>query len=1276
MDRWQIRVDTGGTFTDCLAIDPHGHQHRAKVLSNSALRGRVTGHSAKDTLQTDMPHQLAAGFLLGYELRLLRGDQPATQSRRIVACDSFGKLTVNAPMAPIESGTPFEVFAHEEAPILAARLVTDTPLHEALPEMELRLATTRGTNALLERKGVPTALFVTRGFADLLRIGDQRRPDLFAVDVRKSAPLTLDVIEVDERLDAEGRVVRPLSFTGLAQQARRLQARGIDAAAIAFMHSYRNAEHEERVAAFLRELGFSTVSVSAHLAPLIKILPRAQTAVVEACLGPIIKGYLERVHSRVVAGTVHAMTSAGGLVEGRLYRATDSLLSGPAAGVAGAAAVARERGDKRIISFDMGGTSTDVARWDGDFEYQFEHRVGDAYLVAPALAIETVAAGGGSICRFFEGRLTVGSESAGADPGPACYGAGGPLTVTDVNLLCGRLDPARFGIPIDVEAARSRLDELLAVMAKHAAESTAEAVLSGLTQIADERMAAAIRRVSLERGYDPTDHGLVAFGGAGAQHACGVASCLAIDCVIVPVDASLLSAHGLGAAVVERFAQRQVLEPLAEVASELPQWLRELGEAARTEVVAEGILADDIEIRRRMVNLRFRGQESCLTIEADDGVSLPAAFADAYEGVYGHRPTKERLIEVESVRVVASSRVPTPASTTIQQAPEGVSKASGQRRVWTGSLWCEVPTYERDELGTGATVDGPALIFEEHSAAWVAEGWRLQVDVRGALVLRRQVSMTAVADNLPQADAVRLELFTHALENSAREMGTLLQRTALSTNVKERLDFSCALLDPEGRLVVNAPHIPVHLGALGVCVRAVAATLELAPGDTAITNHPGFGGSHLPDITLITPVHSGTGRLLGYAASRAHHAEIGGIRPGSMPPAATRLSEEGVVIEPRLLVAAGTPRWEEVQQLLEFGPYPSRAPLDNVADLEAALAANHRGSRHLQSLAVTHGEDEVVAYMEALRQEAARGVRAALALLPDGVYRAQGGLDDGAVIAVAIEVDQERARIDFTGSAAVHPGNLNATPAIVQSAVIYVLRLLVEKPLPLNEGFFDPVEICLPPGMLNPPFTVMGDNPAVVGGNVETSQCLVDTLLEALGIVAGSQGTMNNTLFGNEQFGYYETICGGTGAGPGFDGADAVHSHMTNTRITDAEVLENRYPVRTERFGVRSGSGGAGRWRGGDGAVRELTFLEPVALSVLTQHRRSGPKGGAGGGDGAPGCQHIVRGNGTVQELGAIDGAQLMAGDRLIMETPGGGGWGEPDPPAADSAVSTRERLA
>ena len=1250
MTGWQVWVDTGGTFTDCLALSPNGDLRRCKVLSSSALRGRID--STVDDLSFDVVARWpeAADFCRGFGLRIL-GEQEHTI---VTQYDPKKKrLRVTEPLAGLSAGVAIELFTGEEAPVLAARVVTETPADQPLPQMSMRLATTRGTNALLERKGAPTALFVTKGFGDLLLIGDQQRPDLFALQIEKPAVLYTAVVEVDERLDAQGQVQRKLDPAQLAPRIRKLVEAGVRSAAIALVHAYRNPSHELDLAAFLIEQGMEHVSISSQLAPLIKILPRAQTAVVDAYLTPVVGAYLDRVESALGGQDLHVMTSAGGLTQRADYRTKDSLLSGPAGGVAGAAEAARRAGFERILTFDMGGTSTDVARYDGDFDYNFEHRVGDAHLVAPALAIETVAAGGGSICSYSGGQLRVGPESAGAHPGPACYGAGGPLTVTDANLLLGRLDATQFEIPVSIEAAQAALDQLQRQMRDDrsgGADASDHEVLAGLIAIADDRMAAAIRRVSLERGVDPTQFALVSFGGAGGQHACGVASRLGIDRVLIPTDAGLLSARGLGAAAIERFAERQVLRLLSDIEEDLPTWFDELAAQSKGAIVNEGVPASLVAVRRRLLNLRLKGQESTIVVDADGGPPAET-FVDAYVSLYGHAPPS-RPIEVESMRVVAS--------TDLADVPVGrsMSTASGpqQRRVWAADGWCEVDAWPREALE--AAIEGPGLIFERHSATFVAAGWTASVDDEGSLLLectdKRSGAETA---GTPQPEAVRLALFTHALESIAREMGTALQRTALSTNVKERLDFSCGVLDGVGRLVVNAPHIPVHLGALGLCVRTVSSSLELKPGDTAITNHPGYGGSHLPDVTLVTPVHGETGRLLAWVASRAHHAEIGGTRPGSMPPDATRLAQEGVVIAPRHLVREEHVLLEDLEALLASADCPSRAIDENLADLEAALAANHRGRAALQDLALHHGEDVVAGHMDALRQEAAAGVRHALGRLAAGVYGAREELDDGTPLEVSIEVDGDTARIDFGGSGDVHPGNLNATPAIVYSALTYVLRLLVQESLPLNEGLLEPVEIVIPPGILSPPFDT-DEAPAVGGGNVETSQRLVDTLLKAFGLMAGSQGTMNNTLFGNESFGYYETVCGGTGAGRQFAGADAVHSHMTNTRITDVEIVERRYPVRIERFEVRTDSGGQGRWCGGEGCVRELTFLQDMSLSLLTQHRNHGTHGLDGGEAGAPGRQRWIRADGTVRELKAIDGVEVGPGDRLIMETPGGGGYG------------------
>jgi 5-oxoprolinase (ATP-hydrolysing) len=1330
--RWLIRIDTGGTFTDCVALDPSGAIHRAKVLSSSALRASVREVLDATSLTISEDWHAPSGLLRGFLFSRL-GDPG--EGIPVASYDqASGVIRLAAPCpGPLSAGDAFEVRSPEEAPVLAARLVTGTPSDQPLPPLEMRLATTRGTNALLERRGEPGVLFVTRGFRDLLRIGTQQRPDLFALRIQRPAPIFADVVEIEERLAADGNVLRPLDLGALTPELNRLLREGTRVAAIALMHSYRDPSHEYALRDHLLGAGFQHVSCSADLAPAIRLLPRAETAVVDAYLTPVLDDYLRGVRAAIGTATgtdgerrLHVMTSAGGLVRPDEFRAKDSLLSGPAGGVVGAARAGALSGFEKVITFDMGGTSTDVARFDGDHEYVWEHRVGDAHLLAPALAIESVAAGGGSVCIYDPRGLRVGPESAGAEPGPACYGAGGPLTITDVNLLLGRLDTSRFGIPVTGEPAEQRLRELSAAIESQTGETPhREAFLAGLLEIANERMADAIRGISLRKGYDPADYALVAFGGAGAQHGCAVADLLGMNHVVVPADAGLLSALGIGQAVVERFAERQVLQTIQIAGPRLDAWLQNLACQAVNAVVGEGLREDEVVVRRRIVNLRYFGQEATLAIEYEAGIDLHDAFEKRYHERYGHTP-EARPVEVESLRVVASARpleesVSPPAS----ESPAAPVKVT---RAWSGGAYREAPVYEREQLVAGSRFTGPALVWERHSATVVEDGWDGRMDGAGALVLsrlersaedggeqrrfgasephgsdgarlpsgadgagtpgetgdarrladldrdgdpagfagaRQSADLDDLRDdsslgNQENVEAVRQELFTHRFAAIVGEMGEMLRRTALSTNVKERLDFSCALLDPAGELVVNAPHIPVHLGALGLCVRAVREAIEMGPDDVIVTNHPAFGGSHLPDVTVITPVHDGSGVLLGYVANRAHHAEIGGTRPGSMPPSATSLAEEGVVIPPTHLVRGGQERWEMVRELLSTATYPSRAVEDNLADLRAQVAANHRGAQLLIALAIAEGGD-VHRYMEALKSRAAGLAGAALARLPGGIYEAAERLDDGSPLVVRITISGDRAAIDFTGTAGVHPGNLNATPAIVRSVVLYVLRLLVDEPLPLNEGLMRAVDLTIPEGLLNPPFADdPAAAPAVVGGNTETSQRLTDTLLRALRLVAGGQGTMNNVLFGNDRFGYYETVCGGAGAGPGWAGESGVHVHMTNTRITDPEVVEHRYPVRVERFGIRADSGGRGRWPGGDGAVRELIFLEPMSLSVLTQHRVERPYGMDGGEPGARGAQRLVRASGEVVQLAPIDGAEVAEGDRLILETPGGGAWGAP----------------
>ena len=936
---WKVWIDTGGTFTDAVAVDPAGTLHRAKVLSTSSLRGSIVEQLGPSRLRVREDWRAPAGLIDGFRFRLLGRDHPEIEVARYAASSSILELSADLDLAA-ERGTAFEVVSPEEAPILATRLLTGTASHGSLPVEALRLATTLGTNALLERHGAKVALFITEGFGDLLRIGNQQRPDLFALEIRRPEPLYVEAVEVRERLAADGSVLLPLDPDGLMPRMRELLDDGIDVAAVALMHGYRNPAHEQRLGERLLEAGFRHVSRSSDLAPLIRIVPRAETCVVDGYLAPILRSYLDRVHAALDGGRLHVMTSAGGLVGPERFRPKESLLSGPAGGVVGAALSGRRSGFDKVIAFDMGGTSTDVARVDGDFEYVFEHEVGDAHLVAPALAIESVAAGGGSICWFDGQRLRVGPESAGADPGPACYAGGGPLTLTDVNVLLGRLDPARFGIPIEPARASERLDELRTRVDSGSGESVDDGdLLEGFLDVADERMADAIRRVSLRRGYDPAGYALVAFGGAGAQHACAVADRLSIATVIVPPDAGLLSALGLGHAVMERFAEQQVLRPLDEIEDRVTGWLDKLGDRARREVAAEGIDGSSVVIRRRIAHLRFVGQDATIEIEVEPGTSLRSAFEGRYETLFGHRP-ENRRVELESLRVVASSPpeagvTPLPASATFR-----VTTDVTRRGRFDGG-WVEAPVFERARLRPGALIDGPALVDEAHSATVVGTGWRVEVDGAGALVLRRATAVET-RDESVRPEAVRLELFTNRFRTVAREMGERLRHTAISTNVKERLDFSCAVLDPEGRLIVNAPHQPVHLGALGLCVRRLMETVELAPGDIVVTNHPRYGGSHLPDITVVQPVDVGA-RRLGFVASRAHHADIGGSRPGSMPPDATCLADEGVVIPPTHVARRGEPRWDGIRTLLEAPPWPARMIEDNLADLRAAVAAGATG---------------------------------------------------------------------------------------------------------------------------------------------------------------------------------------------------------------------------------------------------------------------------------------------------------------------------------------------
>lgn len=1142
---------------------------------------------------------LPDGVLVGFEVKAV-GE---AEGRRVVGFDSKrGEITLDQAV-DWAVGTLIELTTGEEAPVLGARILTNTPPGDDFPALRLRIATTRATNALLERKGGRVALFTTRGFGDLLSIGDQRRSDLFALR-HEARPVFHEVVcEVSGRMSVSGEILEPLDEDAVRTAARDCLTKGIVTAAISLLHGHTHPQYELRVVEILREEGFTHLTLSHQTAAFAKLLPRTQSTVADAYLHAPVQSFLNGI--RQVSPDMQVMTSAGGLKTAEDIRPKDMLLSGPAGGAIGAANAARRLGHTRIITFDMGGTSTDVARIDGRPGYRFSQDVAGMKLLSPCIDIETVAAGGGSICRLTHHGLAVGPESAGSDPGPACYGKGGPLTITDVNLLLGRFDPSKAPIPLDSEAAQKRLRELYGQTDGSLDE---EGLLHALLRLAVEHMTDAIRRISIGEGFDPADHALLAFGGAGPQHACAVAESLGMKTILVPGHAGILSAVGLQEAVPEVIEEREVRKGLKE-------FLEEVACSESSVEFAASLSTLKREQRTQIAELRLRGQDTPIQVEFVEARDLPGLYQKSYERLFGYAPPKGREVEIVSLR-------------TITREAEG----------------CEAfETLPEGRLTSSST--SLQLIQDAFSTLVVAPGWGVETLDGFGHVLRQTGSVTV-------APVMERDLVRHRFHSIVSDMGALLCRTAISTNIRERLDFSCALLDPQGRLLSSAPHIPVHLGALGVCVREVAKAVAMKAGDTIITNHPAFGGSHLPDVTLITPVFY-EDALLGYIANRAHHAEIGGITPGSMPANATRLVEEGVVIAPRHLIRGGESCFDEVRALLTSAVYPTRNLADNLADLHAQLAANLHGVERLRALA----SESLPRIMEEILMHSSQVMRRQIERLPESISASEK-LDDGHVIAVSMKRNADKLVLDFEGTSSVHPRNLNATNAIVRSAILYVMRLMLQEDLPLNEGLMEPLEIRLPKSLLNPAFT--GDpscDPAVVGGNVEVSQRLVDTLIKALGLQACSQGTMNNFLFGGERFGYYETIAGGSGAGEGYDGAHALHTHMTNTAITDPEIIEQRYPVRLRQFAIRRGSGGAGQWRGGDGVVREFEFLEPLTVSLLTQHRVEAPFGLNGGGTGRPGQQRLIR-EGTETILEGCTSFPVLPGDRVIMETPGGGAFG------------------
>jgi 5-oxoprolinase (ATP-hydrolysing) len=1245
----------------------------------------------------------------------------------VVACDPAGRLRVRKVLSeqPALAGDPAVAVIRELLGLAAAE-----PIPAGVIE-EVRLGTTVATNALLEHCGAPVLLLINRGFADLLTIGDQHRPDIFALAIERPRPLEMRVVEVAGRLAADGSELEPFAMdAATATQIRQALADGYRSCAVALLHSSRNPSHELQLAAWLAPLGFDALTLSHQLSRQPRLVPRGHTALVEAAVAPVLTGYLAQVRAALGAEPrqgprLRVMRSSGSLAPCEQLHAKDTILSGPAGGMVGAVAVAQQAlaaaglPEQPVVGFDMGGTSTDVFHFDPGrgalaWERLAETEVAGLRLQAPMLPIHTVAAGGGSIVRFDGQRLLVGPESAGANPGPAAYRRGGPATITDANLLLGRLPamalPAVFGPgghqPADLEAVRARFADLAIAMAPAAPGITPEQVADGALRIAIERMAAAIRRVSIQRGHDLRGALLVSYGGAGGQHACRLAEALGMGRVLLHPLAGVLSAYGIGMAeqrvLLERVPRRPLMAALlAHLRTDLLQ-LRQQGEE---QLRAAGDLAGAASAALRCqvrLELRPQGSEHGLELSWPEGLAEPCvapaqeveqlvrAFGDRHQQRYGYRPSADSggLVVERLLLEVA----PPPMR---QQGQPGEGEPGelgewGQRggtlpdnvAVWFEQQgWRQVPLQRREQLQEGQLLVGPAVVLDATTSTLVEPGWQARVLAAGVLLLEQQAASgaaswaegvpVAVAEGPAAPDPTLLELYNHRFAAIAEQMGVQLQQSARSVNIRERLDFSCALFDSQGRLVANAPHIPVHLGSMGESVGALLAAIgrgersPLEPGDVILSNDPYGGGTHLPDITAITPVFAdaAVAEPLFYMASRGHHADVGGITPGSMPAFSTSIEQEGVLLRNEPFLARGHFDESMWRQRLLAGRHPVRNVDQLLADLQAQAAANQLGVEELQRLVQQQGLAEVRAYMVHVQANAAEAVRRALASLQGGSAEVQ--LDDGNRLQVAVTIDhqQRRARIDCSGTSSQHPGNRNAPLAITKAVVLYVFRCLVGEAIPLNAGCFEPLELVVPEGcLLNP-----RPPAAVVAGNVETSQALANALFLALGVQAAAQGTMNNLSFGNAERQYYETICGGTGAGlrpggKGFAGASAVQSHMTNSRLTDSEVLEERFPVRLERFAIRRGSGGAGQWPGGDGVIRELRFLEPMTLSLLTSSRRVPPAGLAGGGPGACGVNRLLLPDGSSQELPGCAELEVPAGALLRMETPGGGGYGEARP--------------
>ncbi len=1199
--KWEFWIDRGGTFTDVIAKGPDGNVNVIKLLSKNPDR-----------------YEDAAIEAIRQTLGVAKGDRIPT--KKIAA---------------------------------------------------VKMGTTVATNALLERQGAPTVLLTTRGFADALRIGYQNRPDLFALNIELPEMLYSSVVEADERVSADGTVVRKLDCDVLSTELERAAEEGCRSIAISFMHGYKYPEHERVAAEIAKEAGFTQISCSHNVSPLMKLVGRGDTTVADAYLTPVLQAYITKIEREIQSASETAslffMKSNGALTEAGQFEGKDAILSGPAGGVVGGVKCAEALGYRELVGFDMGGTSTDVWHYSGSYERTLETVVAGTRIRAPMMQIHTVAAGGGSILKFDGARLRVGPESAGADPGPTCYRRGGPLAVTDANLITGRIQvsqfPNIFGPDGNQPLDRQVVSEKFESMAKDVGGSyTPEEVAEGFTQIAVQNMAQAIKKISVQRGHDITTHALVCFGGAAGQLACQVADALGMKTIIVNRNASVLSAYGMGLADVGAHREQAIEEPLSGSALEHAEdVLAHLEEQTREEVIRQGIAPENLKHHRSMY-LKYAGTDNAIEVPFSDLNEAQKNFDLRHKTQFGFvDATKSLVIEAVAIESVGSTEsahkvAATELSIGTPDTIEASTSVYGE--LYTEGNWRKIPIFSRDQLEENSRIDGPSIISEPLSSITVEKNWRALVGPE-AVILERQESKQTESRADTTVNPIMLEIFNSLFMSIAEQMGFALEKTAHSVNIKERLDFSCALFDETGNLVANAPHMPVHLGSMGESVKSVigAVGARLRPGDVYALNNPYNGGTHLPDITVITPVFDDAGEtIIFFVAARGHHADIGGITPGSMPAHSETIADEGVLIDNFLLVENGRFNEEELRSLLTSAEYPARNPTQNVADLKAQVAACQKGIDELKNLIGVYGLNVVQSYMKHVQANAEESVRRVLDRLDDGAFSIDTDAGDRIQVKISVDRQAREASIDFKGTSPQTTSNFNAPAAVTRAAILYVFRCLVGEDIPLNDGCLKPLNINIPKNsLLDPAYPA-----AVVAGNVETSQVVTDALFGACGVMAAAQGTMNNLTFGNAKHQYYETICGGSGAGDGFDGTSAVHTHMTNSRLTDPEVLEFRFPVRLESFSIRKETGGLGQYSGGNGTRREIRFLEDVDVSLLSSRRTTAPFGLAGGGDAKCGSGVVIRADGTRQPLKGCNHVALRTDDRIVITTPGGGGFGTP----------------